>query len=129
MGHDYAWNALRDTILGFGRSTSYFHQFNASYTIPINKIPLLDWTSASARYGGTYGWDVGPIIPDDPFSGPINLGNAIKNSNTIQLNGQLNFVNLYNKVRLPQRHKRQIPKCRFQKKGGGEEDQDQGLYP
>ncbi|MCK5066498.1 MAG: cell surface protein SprA [Bacteroidales bacterium] len=97
-GHDYEWDALRDTILNFGRSTSYFHQFNASYTIPINKIPLLDWTSASARYGGTYGWDVGPIIPDDPMTGPINLGNTIKNSNTIQLNGQLNFVNLYNKV-------------------------------
>jgi len=97
-GHDYEWNALRDTILNFGRSTSYFHQFNASYTIPINKIPLLDWTSASARYGGTYGWDVGPIIPDDPIHGPINLGNSIKNSNTIQLNGQLNFVNLYNKI-------------------------------
>ncbi|MCK4747923.1 MAG: cell surface protein SprA, partial [Bacteroidales bacterium] len=97
-GHDYHWNALRDTILNFGRSTSYFHQFNASYTIPINKIPLLNWTSASARYGGTYGWNVGPIIPDDPINGPINFGNTIKNSNTIQLNGQLNFVNLYNKI-------------------------------
>ncbi|MDF1575813.1 MAG: cell surface protein SprA [Bacteroidales bacterium] len=96
--YDYEWDALRDTILGFGRATSYFHQFNASYTIPINKIPLLDWTSANARYGGTYGWDVGPIIPDDPVYGPINLGNTIKNSNTIQLNGQLNFVNLYNKI-------------------------------
>ncbi len=96
--YDYEWDALRDTILGFGRATSYFHQFNASYTIPINKIPLLDWTSANARYGGTYGWDVGPIIPDDPVFGSINLGNTIKNSNTIQLNGQLNFVNLYNKV-------------------------------
>ena len=41
---------------------------------------------------------MGPIIPDDPIWGPINLGNTIKNSNTIQLNGQLNFVNLYNKV-------------------------------
>ncbi len=96
--YDYGWEALKDTILNFGRATSYYQQFNASYTIPINKIPLLDWTSASARYNGTYGWDVGPIIPDDPMFGPINLGNTIKNSNTIQLNGQLNFVNLYNKI-------------------------------
>jgi len=96
--YDYGWNELKDTILNFGRTTSYYQQFNASYTIPINKIPLLDWTSASARYGGTYGWDVSAIIPDDPIYGPINLGNTIKNSNTIQLNGQLNFVNLYNKV-------------------------------
>jgi cell surface protein SprA len=96
--YDYDWSALRDTILNFGRATSYFHQFDVSYTIPINKIPLLDWTSANARYGGTYGWNVGPIIPDDPVFGPINLGNTVKNSNTIQLNGQLNFVELYNKV-------------------------------
>jgi len=91
---DSLWRNIRS----MGRTTSYFHQFNASYTIPINKIPLLDWMSANARYGGTYGWDVGPIIPDDPEFGPINLGNTIKNSNTVQLNGQLNFVNLYNKV-------------------------------
>ncbi len=96
--YDYGWEALKDTILNFGRATSYYQQLNSSYTIPINKIPLLDWTSASVRYNGTYGWDVGPIIPNDPIWGPINLGNTIKNSNTVQLNGQLNFVNLYNKV-------------------------------
>jgi len=91
---DSLWQSIRNG----GRTTSYFHQYNASYTIPINKIPLLDWTSANARYGGTYGWEIGPIIPDDPVYGPIDLGNTIKNSNTIQLNGQLNFVNLYNKI-------------------------------
>jgi cell surface protein SprA len=96
--YDYGWEALKDTILNLGRATSYYQQFNASYTIPINKIPLFDWLTANARYNGTYGWDAGPIIPDDPVYGPINLGNTIKNSNTIQLNGQLNFVNLYNKV-------------------------------
>jgi len=91
-------DSLWRSIKAGGRVTSYIQSFNVSYTIPINKIPLLDWTSANARYGGTYGWTVGPIIPDDPEYGSINLGNSIKNSNTIQLNGQLNMVNLYNKV-------------------------------
>ncbi len=94
MYRDSLWNSIKSG----GRTTSYIQSFNVSYTIPINKIPLLDWTTANARYGGTYGWDVGPIIPDDPIYGPINLGNSIKNSNTIQLNGQMNLVNLYNKV-------------------------------
>ena len=94
MYRDSLWRSIR----AGGRTTSFVHQFNASYTIPINKIPLLDWMSANARYGGTYGWNVGPIIPDDPEFGPINLGNTVKNSNTIQLNGQLNLVNLYNKI-------------------------------
>ncbi len=93
-GEDYEWDALKDSILTFGRTTSYVHSFNLSYNIPINKIPLLDWMSANARYSGTYGWSAGPIFLDED----INLGNSVKNSNTIQLNGQLNMVNLYNKV-------------------------------
>ncbi len=96
--YDIYRDSLWSSISSGGRTTSYVHQFNLSYTIPINKIPLLDWLSSNARYGGTYGWDVGPIIPDDPEFGPINLGNTIKNSNTIQLSGQMNLVNLYNKV-------------------------------
>ena len=99
-GDDYEIyrDSLWSSILSGGRITSYLHSFDISYNIPINKIPLLDWTSANARYGGTYAWSAGPIIPDDPVYGPTNLGNDIKNSSTIQLNGQLNMVNLYNKI-------------------------------
>jgi cell surface protein SprA len=69
------------------------------YTIPINKIPLLDWTSCQCQvwrhlWLGCRAHHPGLI----PSPGPINLGNSIKNSNTIQLNGQLNLVNLYNKI-------------------------------
>ena len=91
-------DSIWSSILSGGRVTSYLHSFDASYNIPINKIPLLDWTSANARYGGTYAWSAGPIILDDPVYGATNLGNDIKNSSTIQLNGQLNMVNLYNKI-------------------------------
>jgi len=87
----------RDSILqelyNFGRTTHYEHSINASYTVPINKIPLFNWITLSARYGANYYWDVGPITPDT-----IDLGNTVKNANSIQLNGQLNMLNLYNKV-------------------------------
>ena len=96
-----AYEAYKDSIFqnirNLGRTTSYYHQFNLSYTFPINKIPLLDWTTLNARYNGTYGWDAGPVLPDDPELGRIELGNTIKNSYTMQLNGQMNLVNLYNK--------------------------------
>jgi cell surface protein SprA len=90
-------DSLWQNIRAMGRTTSYYHQFDLSYTLPINKIPFFDWTTLNGRYSGTYGWDSGPIIPDDPELGPIELGNTIKNSYTIQLNGQMNLVNLYNK--------------------------------
>ncbi len=92
------YQAKRDSILqelmGFGRTTNYNHQINATYNLPINKIPLLNWINVSTRYNATFGWDVGPILRDPS----IDLGNTIKNSNTMQVNGQLNLANLYNKV-------------------------------
>ena len=89
----------KDSVLinlkNFGRNTHYYHTFNASYTVPINKLPLLDWVTLTARYTATYDWYAGPLFPD---SVKIDLGNRIQNSNTGQLNGQLNLVNLYNKI-------------------------------
>ncbi|MBE0654893.1 MAG: cell surface protein SprA, partial [Bacteroidales bacterium] len=55
---------------------------------------FLNWVNLSTRYNATFGWDVGPIIKDPA----INLGNTIRNSNTVQLNGQINMINLYNKI-------------------------------
>jgi cell surface protein SprA len=81
-------------ILNGGRNTQYNHLFDITYRLPINKLPLLDWVSASARYNATYNWDAGPILEDKSR----DIGNTIRNSNTSQLNGQLNLVKLYNKA-------------------------------
>ncbi|MGE0077686.1 MAG: cell surface protein SprA [Bacteroidales bacterium] len=83
-------------ILKLGRNTLYNHQFNITYTLPLNKIPLLDWTSTTARYTGTYRWEAGSVLSDTSTFDP---GNEIQNSNAIQLNGQLNMTNLFNKSR------------------------------
>ena len=87
----------KDTILKhlkeLGRPTLYHHSVIANYMVPINKLPLLDWTSLSARYQGMYDWQAGPKT--DP---KVVLGNVIENSRQIQLNGQLNLVTLYDKV-------------------------------
>lgn len=86
---DSIWNNLMDG----GRNIQYHHNFNITYTVPINKIPILNWTSLNARYSGAYDWNAGAITADT-----IELGNTIRNSNNIQLNGQMNMVNLYNKI-------------------------------
>ena len=93
------YDIWKDSVLvnlkNFGRNTHYYHTFNVSYTVPINKLPLLDWVTLTARYNATYDWYTGPQFADTVN---INLGNRIQNSNTAQLNGQLNLVNLYNKI-------------------------------
>ena len=94
---DPDYNDKRDTlwrnIKSFGRNTHFNHAIVASYNLPLSKIPLLRWTSATARYKATYDWTTGPMTSDI-----VQLGNIITNSSTIQLNGQLNFTKLYNKV-------------------------------
>ena len=96
MEDDY--KLKRDSILQeiykFGRTTNYSHQVNLSYNVPLNKIPMLNWINLTTRYNATYNWDTGPII-NDPN---ITLGNNIGNSNTEQVNGQINLTNLYTKI-------------------------------
>ncbi|MDD3636650.1 MAG: cell surface protein SprA [Bacteroidales bacterium] len=90
------WKMNRDTIwdevLSFGTKTRYNQSLRLNYTLPINKIPLLNWVTASAGYQGAYTWLASPLSVQD------RIGNSIENQNTKQLNGNLDFVKLYNKI-------------------------------
>lgn len=93
-GYEHWRDSVWTNLKNFGRNTQYNHQFNLTYNIPINKIPIFNWISSSARYTGNYNWTAGPLLPDTSRFDP---GNTIQNSNTVQLTGQLNFTSLYNK--------------------------------
>ncbi|MCQ2285914.1 MAG: cell surface protein SprA [Bacteroidales bacterium] len=85
----------RDSIwrnFGQGGRMNYFTQrVDASWQIPINKIPLFNWITASTRYTATFNHTSAALSM-------ANLGNTIDNSSTFQANGNLNFVTLYNNV-------------------------------
>jgi len=76
-----------------GRTTNYNHFINVTYTLPINKLPMLSWMSANARFGSDYTWLAGPLFPD---SMNINLGNTIKNHNDLTFSAMANLSTLYN---------------------------------
>jgi cell surface protein SprA len=83
--------------------TQYNHQISVNYNIPINKLPLLDFTTASVRYAGTYSWQHSPLYntkytPDGKVIGADSLGHTIQNSRNISWTGQMNMVTLYNKI-------------------------------
>jgi cell surface protein SprA len=82
------------SISNGGRPVNYNHSLNATYNVPLNKFPILSWTSLSLRYNATYRWDQGPIFIDTR-----DLGNNVSNSNTFQVNSQFNLSNLYGKVK------------------------------
>lgn len=79
-------------ILDFGKMDLYNQNFTANYAIPINKIPLFNWVNATAKYSAAYRWKASPQSLQERF------GNTIENSNTKQLNTNLKFTNLYNKI-------------------------------
>jgi cell surface protein SprA len=92
-GNNSEWSkSVWKSIKSGGRTIYYNHRFNATYTLPMNKFPILNWTSASLRYTSGYDWREGPI-----YKGSRSLGNNISNSNTIQGSSTLNLSGLYNK--------------------------------
>jgi len=94
--NDANYQANRDTIWGeilsLGTRSIYSQNFRANYNIPINKIPLFNWVTASARYGSDYNWIA------SPKSIQGSIANTIDNARTIQLTGNLNLTTLYNNV-------------------------------
>jgi cell surface protein SprA len=90
------WTMYQDTIKNELRhlgSMSRFHQtVNVNYTVPINKLPLLNWVTASASYQGQYFWTA------SAQSIQSRLGNTIENTHSIQGNATLDFTKIYNSV-------------------------------
>lgn len=84
-------DSVRNAFLNHSENTDFKQTENLSYDIPLNKLPFLDFVTASARYSANYEWMAAP------FAEP-SLGATIQNSNTKQLNGQLNMTMLYNKL-------------------------------
>nr|WP_294898711.1 cell surface protein SprA [uncultured Pedobacter sp.] len=91
LKRDTLWNNLKR----LGRTTNYNHTISLSYTLPLNKIPGLDFVNMVTRYQTQFTWVSEPLLTlNDPS---IDFGNNIQNSRTIQLNPTLNMNLLYNK--------------------------------
>lgn len=88
--------AKRDTIWNnisrFGRNTYFNQSFNATYNVPTNKFPIFDWTRLTATYSATYSWTAASLLAK-------SQGNILQNTQLRQINGELNFAQLYTKSR------------------------------
>ncbi|MBP7513457.1 MAG: cell surface protein SprA [Flavobacteriales bacterium] len=105
-------DSVMQSIGKFGLPTQYDHTVNVTYTLPLDKLPITDWVTVNTTYGAGYKWDRAPLSQD-------SIGNTIQNSRTISINGQLNFVNLYNKIKY-------FKKINDKAKGGGKKPPAKG---
>ncbi|MEI7490679.1 MAG: cell surface protein SprA [Bacteroidota bacterium] len=81
-----------DQIFSFGTMNNYNQAFSVTWDLPLSKIPIIDWISLTAGYQGSYRWTGSALSVQATF------GNTAENNNTKILNGNLNFINLYNKI-------------------------------
>ena len=82
------------SIRKLGTPYTYQQVANATWAIPINKLPLLDWiTSVNTSYNANYNWNRTARLKDateDP-------GNIATSTRSVQLDGSFNLETLYNK--------------------------------
>ena len=95
IGKEY-YEAWRDTVMAslakLGSPYTYQQVFTASWNVPINKIPFLDWITANGSYNATYSWN-----RTADLQGGVSLGNVVSSMASWQVDGQLNMELLYNK--------------------------------
>jgi cell surface protein SprA len=97
----------RDSIItnikSLGRPKNYNHSMSLNYTLPFKSIPFMDWVTVRASYTGGYTWNANSLKLQDLGSTgsrsipTSSLGNIAQNNSTRQINGDLNFEQLYNK--------------------------------
>ena len=98
IGKEYyeAWrDSVWSSIKKLGTPYTYQQVFSASYNIPINKLPMLDWVNANAAYNSTYNWNRMATVRGT--SAANQPGNIATSMGAWSVDGQLNSETLYNK--------------------------------
>jgi cell surface protein SprA len=105
---------LKKNLQQGGRTTNFNQTVAVTYRLPLDKFPLTDWLSADARYAANYSWQAastalrapnpqilpgGTFDPNDTTTTTVNIGNTIQNSRDVSVNGRIDLVKLYNKVK------------------------------
>lgn len=85
-------DAVIRSLRNLGDPLSYRQAAQATYTLPTQSIPVLDWVNSSANYSSTYTWDRGTKIDSATV-----VANTITNTMTLNLTGNFELTQLYNK--------------------------------
>jgi cell surface protein SprA len=86
-------DSLMKNFLKGGRNTIYNQSADITYNFPTSNFPFLNWTTFNIAYRSTYNWVGASRLA-------INLGNTIQNSGQTGATAELNFTQLYSKLKL-----------------------------
>ncbi|MGB0836998.1 MAG: cell surface protein SprA [Flavobacteriaceae bacterium] len=83
-----------DEFFVVGRPDNYRQTLNATYQLPFDKIPFLDFVGGAYSYTADFDWQASSQSYVD------QIGNTIQNANTHSLSTDLNFNKLYKSIGL-----------------------------
>ena len=86
---DSVWTSIRH----WGAPLDYSQNFQASYKVPLNLLPVFDWVNSDVSFNANYSWERG--TEDEEGN---SYGNTINTQRELTLNGNFNLVKLYNHV-------------------------------
>jgi cell surface protein SprA len=89
------YEAWRDTVWSkikeLGTPYAYNQVFTASWNLPINKIPYLEWINSNVAYNSNYSWNRTALINGD------KVGNIASSMSSMSGDASFNFETLYAK--------------------------------
>lgn len=92
--HYEAWkDSVWTSIKNLGTPLDYTQSFSLTTQIPLDRLPILDWTKMDASYKANYNWIRGSNLENG-----TTLGNNITNSRDMSFNGTFNLEKLYNHI-------------------------------
>ncbi|GAB3822732.1 T9SS outer membrane translocon Sov/SprA [Pontibacter rugosus] len=93
----YKNKTIWENLVNGGRNTNFNQLIALNYKLPFDKFPLTDWLSADTRYATSYIWTAGSTALNQDTT--FRLGNNAENNVEFSVNGRVDLVKLYNKVK------------------------------
>jgi cell surface protein SprA len=98
---DLDTQAKRDSVIfnirALGRAKEFDQQAGLVWRLPLQKLPLTDWMNADYTHRIGYNYFANSFNIKDSLD--IPFGNIIKNTRERSINGKVDFVSLYNRIR------------------------------
>lgn len=88
------WQDIRD----LGDPMEYKQTFSATYALPFNTVPALNFIKGSLSFNSGYNWQRGATLSSEDNADAVEMGNIINNNRTVGIeNIQFDLLSLYNK--------------------------------
>jgi cell surface protein SprA len=84
-------DSVMQSIRDFGTPMKYDQTFTATYTMPFQYIPVLNWVNGSVNYNAVYNWARSAQVDDSE----TEIGNTITNQRQMDVQSSFNLQQLY----------------------------------